>query len=520
MFKKNIKHTLINSVKKVDKVLIFLMIILISLIYFYRPWIQDEAWMSSFALSNIKYNNPMFNGVCDDWAIDMSYKSYYNWFNFIPMELFIKLFGYNYLAVRIHMIIYLIFALFLFAKWLKKEFKYENGITVFIIFCIFINPEFHKHIWNRAEFTSIFFILLSINVLYTELKYKILISIFLLSISFDVHPTSLFLSLPLFIYSMQSKSIKFNFLNFMLFVIGGFLGIIVIILSKIQFFSPQENVYNFILASLHFSGGTDHYSPIFYFFQHRFYLTEKLRLLPFLKLLIPIIFLIILNFKFLINNDKFRRVTNFLFISITMSIFLIDTTENGYQLYILFSFSIFIILLIQILPQKKINNSIILLFIFLITTRGLYITTKMLNSYIKEYSNKSNFYENVFNEIGNVKFIGASPIYNFEANKRDIKSDYYFSIWVNTLRHNTSVIEEFKKKNYDALIIDIQDYNFFIEEKRKKMDVRSVYYRNLPFTSEYKFKNYLKTHYNLIDTLITPIGTKHLVFKSKNIIRK
>ena len=317
--------------------LLYLFFAIISILFlYYNPIIQDDAWATSFVVSKIKFHDPFANGLIDSFD-KLSYRTYYNWFNFIPLEIGIRLFGANPIGARFHIFIYSILISIIFNLLIKVLFNKEYGILLLIGGSLI--TYFNVHFWNRAEIPALFYSMLAIYFINIKNEKGIFFSFLFLIISFDIHPTSVFLTAP-FIFLKKKlytqKAIIYTFFSTLV-------GFVIIISSKFQFISYSQSNFDFIIKALHIKGGSDHYPPLLSIKSHDFIYTEKTRLLPLLKLFSPVIALFILNFRHLFNSSNFKYFSFSILFNVLLSVFITDTVSNGYQLYMFFSFIYFTI---------------------------------------------------------------------------------------------------------------------------------------------------------------------------------
>lgn len=492
-----------NIIRKIYYLPILFSFITVALILYIKPFIQDEGWVTSFIVSKIKYGNPFQNGLIDSFD-KLSYRTYYNWFNFIPLEISIRAFGVNIFAARISILIYAILLLIAISYFFRKNFN--NNFFVFIPLYLVLMPFFNMHLWVRSEIPASFFSILAIISIHSNQRYKILLSLIFLIISFDIHPTSLFLTLPFLLFKLDYKNIKTYYQGF----ISLFIGLIIILSSKIQFFEYSTGVVDFLAKSLHLSGGSDHYSPIFKVREHNFVTTEKIRLIPFFIHFAPLLILLIFNLKSFSKKTNFRYYFFSFITSIILSILITDTLGNGYQLYMMFVFVIFGFYIISNINLNFINKFAVLLLIAF-TLKDWTSTIKGIYNNITYREKYENYYSKIEALIPNNIFLAARPQYFFSSYKKNIKLEYWFTIFLES--KNSNILKNFENKNYQYLILDNGFEDLIVtENKQKSINTLSFYYKNLPSLSKSEYNTFLR-NYTLIYSDIDPIGQLTKIYK-------
>ena len=482
--------------------ILFSFLIVASILY-YRPYIQDEGWVTSFIVSKIKYGNPFQNGLIDSFD-QLSYRTYYNWFNFIPLEISIRTFGVNILATRIPILIYAVLLLISITYFFRKNF--DNNFFVLIPLYLVLMPYFNMHLWTRAEVPASFFSILAIVSIHSNNRFKTFFSILFLIISFDIHPVSLFLTLPFLIFKFDYKKISTYYQS----VVSSLIGVIIILSSKIQFFEFSTSITDFLAKSLHLSGGSDHYSPIFKISEHDFITTEKIRLLPFFIHFLPILILLIFNLKSLSKKNYFKYYFFSFLTSILLSILITDTLGNGYQLYMMF---VFIIFGFYIISNINLNffNKLTILILIVITLKDWTSSIQAISNNISNKKKYEKFYSKIESLIPNNTFLAARPQYFFSSFKKNVKLEYWFTIFLES--NNSNILTNFENKKYQYLIIDKGFEDLIItENKQKSINTLSYYYKNLPSLSESDYNNFLRS-YTLICSDIDPIGQQTKIYK-------
>lgn len=492
------------NLNKIYKELVLpISIIIIIIILYFRPFIQDEGWATSFVVSKIKYGDPFKNGLIDSFD-KLSYRTYYNWFNFIPLEISIRNLGVNIFAARFSILIYAILLLISITYFFKKRF--DNKLFVLMPLYLVLMPFFNMHLWTRSEIPASFFSILAILSIHSNNRYKTFFSILFLIISFDIHPVSLFLSLPFLIF-------KFDYRNITTYYQGVFslsIGLIIILSSKIQFFEYSSGIIDFLAKSIHLSGGSDHYSPIFKFKEHDFISTEKIRLVPFFTHFSPILLLLILNLKSLSQKNNFKYYFFSFLTSITLSILITDTLGNGYQLYMFFVFVIFGFFILSNIYLNFINKFILIILIAF-TLKDWSTSIQSTFNFISNKRKYQEYYEKVETLIPNNTFLAARPQYFFSCYKKNIKLEYWFTIFLES--NNSNIITNFENKKYKYLIIDKGFEDLIItEHKQKSINTLSFYYKNLPSVSELDYNTFLRS-YTLINSDIDPLGQQTKIYK-------
>ena len=159
---------------KIFYLLIIFSFIIVTLILYFKPFIQDEGWATSFIVSKIKYGNPFKNGLIDSFD-KLSYRTYYNWFNFIPLEISIRTFGVNILAARIPILIYSVLLLISISYFFRKNF--DNNFFILIPLYLVLMPFFNMHLWTRSEIPASFFSILAIISIHSNNRYKTFFSV-------------------------------------------------------------------------------------------------------------------------------------------------------------------------------------------------------------------------------------------------------------------------------------------------------------------------------------------------------
>jgi len=476
------------------------------LFLYYNPIIQDDAWATSFVVSKIKFQDPFLNGLIDSFD-KLSYRTYYNWFNFIPLEIGIRLFGANQIGARFHIFIYGILISVVFNLLIKAIYNKENGILILI--GISLVSYFNVHYWNRSEIPALFYSMLAIYCINIKNEKGIFFSFLFFIISFDIHPTSIFLTTP-FIFLKNKLYTKKAFLYIFFSTL---LGIIIIISSKLQFISYSQNWFDFIAKSLHIKGGSDHYPPVLNIRSHDFLFTEKTRLLPFLKLFSPVILLFIFNFRNLYTSSNFKYFTFSLLINVLLSIFITDTVSNGYQLYMLFSFSFFTIFVVTNINYNK-WNLILLGLLSILYIRSASISISNLSRYIKDKNKYEEYYEGIDKYLSNKDFVGGTPQYFFITNNRNIHMEYFFTILLEANNTKNSVLSILSSKKYDKIILTSDVKQLLIKEEKEKYK-QSLYYNALPTMSLIEYNNYFTENYTLIYSGNDPLGKGVQIFKAK-----
>ena len=500
MKKIKINNILVN---KIFYLLIIFSFIIVTLILYFKPFIQDEGWATSFIVSKIKYGNPFENGLIDSFD-KLSYRTYYNWFNFIPLEISIRTFGVNILAARIPILIYSVLLLISISYFFRKNF--DNNYFVFIPLYLVLMPFFNMHLWTRSEIPASFFSILAILSINSNNRYKTFFTILFLIISFDIHPVSLFLTLPFLLFKFDYKNIT----TFYQGITSSLIGVIVILSSKIQFFEFSTSITDFLAKSLHLSGGSDHYSPIFKISEHDFITTEKIRLLPFFIHFLPILILLIFNLKSLSKKNDFKYYFFSFLTSILLSILITDTLGNGYQLYMMFVFIIFGFYIISNINLNFINKLTILILI-VITLKDWTSSIQSISNNISNKKKHEKYYSKIESLIPNNTFLAARPQYFFSSFKKNVKLEYWFTIFLES--NNSNILTNFENKKYEYLIIDKGFEDLIItENKQKSINTLSYYYKNLPSLSELDYNIFLQS-YTLIYSDIDPIGQQTKIYK-------
>ena len=169
---KHTKNYIIN--KNIYLSLLAISIVISILILYFKPFIQDEGWATSFIVSKIKYGNPFKNGLIDSFD-KLSYRTYYNWFNFIPLEISIRTFGVNILAARIPILIYSVLLLISISYFFRKNF--DNNFFILIPLYLVLMPFFNMHLWTRSEIPASFFSILAIISIHSNNRYKTFFSV-------------------------------------------------------------------------------------------------------------------------------------------------------------------------------------------------------------------------------------------------------------------------------------------------------------------------------------------------------
>jgi hypothetical protein len=497
------KEKIIKLKSKLYYLSIIVSIIIIALILYFKPFIQDEGWATSFIVSKIKYGNPFQNGIIDSFD-KLSYRTYYNWFNFIPLEISIRTFGVNILAARIPILIYAVLLLISITYFFKKNF--DNNFFVLIPLYLVLMPFFNMHLWTRAEIPASFFSILAIVSIHSNNRFKTFFSILFLIVSFDIHPVSLFLTLPFLIFKFDYKNITAYYQS----VLSLSIGLIIILSSKIQFFEYSSGIIDFLAKSLHLSGGSDHYSPIFKISEHDFISTEKIRLLPFFIHFLPILILLIFNLKSLSKKNNFKYYLSSFLTGIILSILITDTLGNGYQLYM---FLVFVIFGFFILSNIHLNfiNKFILIFLIAFTLKDWTSSIQTISNNISNKKRHEEYYSKIERLIPNSTFLAARPQYFFSSFKKNVKLEYWFTIFLES--NNSNILTNFENKKYQYIIIDKGFEDLIItENKQISINNLSYYYKNLPSLSELDY-NILLRSYTLIYSDIDPIGQQTKIYK-------
>lgn len=486
---------------KIRFLFVVLAIIIAGLFLLYKPMIQDDAWATSFVVSKIKTGDPFKNGVID--AFDqLSYRTYYNWFNFIPLELSVRSFGVNLIGARFHIWIYSILLFFAIPFYLNSVFKIRTAYLLPLLF-VFL-PDFNLHFWNRSEIPALFFSLTAIYLINSKAKHATFLSILFFLISFDIHATSAFLAFPFIVFKLKLNQLR----CWIEIGLAGLTGSLIIISSKLQFYSFAENNLDFILKCLHLKGGSDHYTPLFYLSSHDFYETEKIRLYPFIKTFSPVLVLFLLNIRKIFSQPQGVYFFKAFISNIILSILLIDTVANGYQLYMLICFLIFTVYVFVFTDRTWVNTIFTAVFLVVLTVNAK-DSSKSLISNIKDKPIADRYYEKVERIIreGNYEKIGCRPQYFFITNKLNKKLDFYFSIFLDANRKKTNILEELEAKKYDIFIYDNGFEQTIISEEKNAPGMSwSAYYAALPSVPKKTYESYLNDHYTLILTEKDPLG--------------
>ncbi|MGM0378808.1 MAG: ArnT family glycosyltransferase [Bacillota bacterium] len=450
------------------------------------PYIHsDEAWLSGLTRNMLNQNtiNPNYSFFDLYPTTNHSIKLIFNGLQ----SIFIKIFGYKVLSVRLISLIFSTSSILVFYK-IASFLNEDKKMNILFTILFSLNQQFimTSHM-ARQDILILFLMLLSIYFLITNKNniYKISLIIF---IGLGIHPNIFFIglgSLIIYLYRLLYKKIKLNsFIKFTLF------NVFTISFYLITSFMINNN---FLKGFLNYGKKLGVIDSIlkklinFYYFYYKiFHQISGTYLILNNKIYLSILFLSIIAMIYFIYKNKLKSYETEIFLyflSINLAIFLLGRYN---QTSIIFPMIFIYLFLIIIFKKIKVKRKVKIYLLIALISLNFIFTYKTINkhTYKEDYSS----FLNEFNIIEKTdsKILGNLNLeYKFKNRLLDFRNLDY-------LKENNLTIEKYIEKNNIEYVIIYEEMDY-IYRNRPKWNIlygSLDYYPNLV--------DYLNTDFKLI----------------------